>query len=170
MVQWSASPQLDPPVVGLNPRRELAHCKVVCLPCCCTYIWGRQMTKLLKNTFRWTYFQEVAFLKRPIFFAHCCDVHFYVVRFCARMSRHSRREKRCNARFFRFLWPCVASYVGKQLDSVESTKWICVERISLNECISDAGHGFYTRQIETRHRPRKWRQDLHRGELSRSNF
>jgi hypothetical protein len=37
------------------------------------------------------------------------------------------------------------------------------EWISLNECISDAGHGIYTWQCETRHRQRKWRQDLLTG-------
>jgi hypothetical protein len=36
------------------------------------------------------------------------------------------------------------SIVEKQLDSVEVTKWIFVERISLNERSSDAGHDFYT--------------------------
>jgi hypothetical protein len=35
-----------------------------------------------------------------------------------------------------------------------------LEQISLNECISSARHGFYTWQQETRHRQRKWTQDL----------
>jgi hypothetical protein len=60
-------------------------------------------------------------------------------------------------------------FVVKQLDSVEFTKGICSNQ-SLKECMSDSGHGFYTWQCETRHRQRKWCQDLHRGELSRRNF
>jgi hypothetical protein len=32
------------------------------------------------------------------------------------------------------------------------TKWICVEWVSLNECILNVGHDFYTWQIGTRHR------------------
>jgi hypothetical protein len=47
--------------------------------------------------------------------------------------------------------------------------WV-YKQISLNECISNAGHGFYTWQIRTRHRQRKWRQDLHEGELSIRKF
>jgi hypothetical protein len=41
---------------------------------------------------------------------------------------------------------------------------------SLNECISNTGHGFYTWQIGIRHRQWKWCQHLHRGELSRRKF
>jgi hypothetical protein len=42
-----------------------------------------------------------------------------------------------------------------------------VERVSLNECILNAGHGLYTWQSRTIHRQRKWRFDLHKGALSR---
>jgi hypothetical protein len=55
----------------------------------------------------------------------------------------------------------------KQLDSVESLRNEPVERVSLNECILNAGHGLYTWQSGTIHGQRKWRFDLHKGVLSR---
>jgi hypothetical protein len=72
---------------------------------------------------------------------------------------------------------CVSGWPLMALDgaTLSVTRWVRVwrncwiqlslreelfEQISLSECISDAGHGFYTWQCETRHRQRKWRKDL----------
>jgi hypothetical protein len=46
--------------------------------------------------------------------------------------------------------------VVKQLDSVESTKWICIEWVSLNECISNAGMTF----IPDKSEPDKDREEV----------
>jgi hypothetical protein len=50
-----------------------------------------------------------------------------------------------------------------------STKWICVERISLDECILNAGHDFYTWQNRT-NKESDALTYVHRGALSRRNF
>jgi hypothetical protein len=56
-----------------------------------------------------------------------------------------------------------STYVVKLLD-YSWVLWIeSVQLISINECILNTGYGFYNWQCETRHRQRKWWQDLLTG-------
>jgi hypothetical protein len=50
--------------------------------------------------------------------------------------------------------------VVKQLDSVESSKWVHQMNLTLNERNSIAWHGFYTRYNKTRYIWRKGRHNL----------
>jgi hypothetical protein len=54
--------------------------------------------------------------------------------------------------------------------SVESTKWICVERVSLNEWISNAGHFLLYLTNRNQTQTEKVMPNLHMGALSRRNF
>jgi hypothetical protein len=74
---------------------------------------------------------------------------------------NERPDYKCVCTFF-LLWN---SWIQLSLQN----EFALNESLSMN-VLRMCGIAFYTWQIGTRHKQRKWRQDLHRGEQSRRNF